>query len=201
MQSSRRIIIGITGATGIIYAVRLLEALRELAVETHLVISRAAEMTIAYECDLTPKQIRHMASACYAAGDVGAAISSGSFKTMGMIVAPCSMRSLAEIASGTTTTLLTRAADVCLKERRRLVLMTRETPLHLGHLRAMAAVTEMGGIIYPPVPAFYAKPLSLGEMVAHTVGRVLGLFDLDPDLPGRWRGGAIARPSSDEGEA
>jgi 4-hydroxy-3-polyprenylbenzoate decarboxylase len=185
---SKRIIIGISGATGVIYAIRLLEVLRELGIETHLVVTRAGEMTAAYEYELPMKQVRALADVNYAIGDVGAAISSGSFKTMGMIVAPCSMRTVAEIASGATSNLLTRAADVCLKERRKLVLLARETPLHAGHLKAMLAVTEHGGIIAPPVPAFYAKPASLLEMVDHTVGRALDLFDLEAGLFKRWEG-------------
>jgi flavin prenyltransferase len=179
-------IVGITGASGVIYGVRLLETLRRLGLETHLVLSKSAEVTLAHETDLKPATVRAMADCVYAPHDIAAPISSGSFKTMGMVVAPCSMRSLAEIASGVTSSLLTRAADVVLKERRRLVLLARETPLHLGHLRAMTAVTEMGGIICPPVPAFYAKPQSLDEMIAHTVGRVLDLFDLEVGTLRRW---------------
>lgn len=143
-------------------------------------------MTCAHESQLKPADIRALADVTYAAGDIGAAIASGSFKTMGMVVAPCSVRSLSEIATGVTSSLLTRAADVVLKERRRLVLMLRETPLHLGHIRAMAAVTEMGAVVYPPVPAFYARPQSLDDMVDHTIGRVLDLFDIDAGLVRRW---------------
>lgn len=183
----RRIIVAISGASGPIYGVRLLQLLRIADVETHLVISKSAEVTIAHELDLTPKAIRALASVHYASQDIAAAISSGSFRTMGMIVAPCSMRSMAEIASGVTTSLLTRAADVVLKERRRLVLMVRETPLHLGHLRAMTQLTEMGAIIAPPVPAFYARPKSIEDMVDHSVGRVLDLFDIDAGVVRRWR--------------
>lgn len=188
MLAPQRTIVGISGATGIVYAIRLLEVLRDLGIETHLVVTKAGEMTAAYESALPIKHIKALADVVYSVGDVGAAISSGSFRTMGMIVAPCSMRSLAEIASGTTSNLLTRAADVCLKERRKLVLMVRETPLHAGHLKAMLAVTEHGGIIAPPVPAFYARPQSLDAMVDHTVGRVLDLFDLDAGLSPRWTG-------------
>jgi 4-hydroxy-3-polyprenylbenzoate decarboxylase len=184
----QRIIVGISGASGVVYGIRLLEILRELEVRTHLVISRAGEMTISAESLLSVRQVRALADEFHPVGDVGAAIASGSFRTLGMVVAPCSMRSLAGIASGATSTLLTRAADVCLKERRRLVLMVRETPLHLGHLRAMAAVTEMGGVIFPPVPAFYTKPTSLDDLIDHTVGRVLDLFGLDAQLGARWRG-------------
>jgi len=188
MTEPKRMIVGISGATGVSYAIRLLEVLRRLGVQTHLVMSRAGEMTAAYECDHPVKAIKALADVVHPIGDVGAAISSGSFRTMGMIVAPCSMRSVAEIATGATSNLLTRAADVCLKERRRLVLLARETPLHAGHLKAMLAVTEHGGIIFPPVPAFYARPASLEDVVDHTVGRVLDLFDLDAGLVDRWAG-------------
>lgn len=193
MNAPQRMIIGISGATGVVYAVRLLETLRSVGIETHLVVTRAGEMTAAYEQELPIKRIRELADVNYAIGDVGAAISSGSFKTMGMIVAPCSMRTVAEIASGATSNLLTRAADVCLKERRRLVLLARETPLHAGHLKAMLAVTEHGGIIAPPVPAFYAKPETLADMVDHTVGRVLDLFDIEVGIFTRWEGDAAER--------
>ncbi len=180
-------VVGVSGATGITYAVRLLHALRQLDVESHLVVTKPGEMTLAYETDLALRDLRAMADVSYAIGDVGAAISSGSFRTMGMVVAPCSMRTVGEVASCATSNLLTRAADVCLKERRRLVMMVREAPLHAGHLRAMLAATEAGAVIFPPVPAFYAKPASLAEMVDHTVGRVLDLFDLDAGQV-RWDG-------------
>jgi 4-hydroxy-3-polyprenylbenzoate decarboxylase len=186
MATPRRIVIGISGATGIVYAVRLLEALRAARIETHLVVSRAGDMTRAYETELAARDLRALADHAYAPSDVGAAISSGSFRTLGMVVAPCSMRSLAEIASGVTSTLLTRAADVTLKERRRLVLLVRETPLHVGHLRSMLAAAECGAIIAPPVPAFYAHPKTLDDIVDHTVGRVLDLFDIETDLAARW---------------
>src|SRR3954471_13668671 len=159
-----RLIVGISGASGAIYGARLLELLQPLPVETHLVMSRSAEMTLALETDLKPADLRTRANVVHAIGDLAAPISSGSFPTMGMIVAPCSIRSMAEIATGATTTLLTRAADVVLKERRRLVLLVRETPLHTGHLRTMTALSEMGAVIAPPVPAFYAKPQNLEEM-------------------------------------
>lgn len=191
MSAPRRLIVGLSGATGVVYAVRLLEVLRDLGVETHFVASKPGELTVAYEHDLPMKSLRALAAVTYAIGDVGAAISSGSFRTMGMVIAPCSMRTLGEIASGATSNLLTRAADVCLKERRRLVLMARETPLHAGHLRNMLAVTEMGGIVFPPVPAFYARPASIDDIVDHTVSRVLDLFDLDAGIAERWDG---ARP-------
>jgi 4-hydroxy-3-polyprenylbenzoate decarboxylase len=181
-----RLAVGISGASGVIYGVRLLESLRKIPVETHLVMSRSAELTLAYETDLKVSEVQALADAVYPVGDLGAALSSGSFRTMGMVIAPCSVRTLGEIAAGTGSTLLTRAADVTLKERRRLVLMVRETPLHLGHLRAMLALTEMGAIIAPPVPAFYARPQSLEEMVDHTLGRVLDLFGLDSGTVRRW---------------
>ncbi|MGO9439033.1 MAG: UbiX family flavin prenyltransferase [Terriglobales bacterium] len=184
----KRVIVGITGATGTIYGVRMLELLRAAGIETHLVVSNAGEMTRAYETNLSKEDLRALADVAYDIHDVGAALSSGSFKTLGMVIAPCSMGTLAEIATGTASSLLTRAADVCLKERRRLVLMARETPLHLTHLRNMVAATEMGAIVCPPVPAFYAKPQTLQDMVDHTVGRVLDLFDLDVPVVKRWGG-------------
>lgn len=181
-----RMVVGISGATGVVYGVRLLEALRRLGVESHLVVSRAGDQTRAYETDLSARGLRDLADVAYGIHDVGAAIASGAFKTLGMVVAPCSVRTLSEIAVGTTGTLLTRAADVTLKERRRLVLLVRETPLHAGHLKSMLAVTESGGIIAPPVPAFYTRPQSLDAMVDQTVGRVLDLFDLDTQAFPRW---------------
>jgi 4-hydroxy-3-polyprenylbenzoate decarboxylase len=181
-----RLVVGISGASGAIYGARLLELLRPLPVETHLVVSRAAEMTLALETDLKPAAVRARADFVHAIGDMAAPISSGSFKTIGMVVAPCSIRSMSEIASGVTTTLLTRAADVVLKERRRLVLLVRETPLHTGHLRTMTALSEMGAVIAPPVPAFYAKPLTIAQMVDQTLGRVLDLFGLDSGTVRRW---------------
>ena len=181
-----RLIVGISGASGAIYGARLLELLRPLPVETHLVISRAAEVTLALETELKPAAVRARADVVHAAGDMAAPISSGSFRTIGMVVAPCSIRSMAEIASGVTTTLLTRAADVVLKERRRLVLMVRETPLHTGHLRTLTALSEMGAIIAPPVPAFYAKPATITEMIDQTLGRILDLFGLDTGTVRRW---------------
>jgi 4-hydroxy-3-polyprenylbenzoate decarboxylase len=181
-----RLIVGISGASGVVYGIRMLEALLGLPVESHLVMSKSAEMTIAYETDLKPADVKAMANVSYPVGDIGAAISSGSFRTMGMVVAPCSVRSLSEIASGVTSTLLTRAADVTLKERRRLVLMLRETPLHAGHLRTMLQATEMGAIVAPPVPAFYTRPDSVDAIVEQTVGRVLDLFGIDSGLPKRW---------------
>ena len=181
-----RLIVGISGASGVAYGARLLTLLRDLPVETHLVVSRAAEMTLALETDLKPADLRARADIVHAIGDMAAPISSGSFQTLGMIIAPCSIRSMSEIATGVTTTLLTRAADVVLKERRRLVLAVRETPLHTGHLRTMTALSEMGAIIAPPVPALYAKPQSLDEMIDHTLGRLLDLFGLDSGTVRRW---------------
>lgn len=183
----RRMIVGMTGASGIVYGIRLLEVMRDLGVETHLVMSKAAEMTLGYESELKAAEVRALASVSHPVGDVGASISSGSFFTDGMIIAPCTIRSMSEIATGVTTTLLTRAADVVLKERRRLVLAVRETPLHLGHLRTMTQLAEMGAIIAPPVPAFYSKPRSLEDMVDHTVGRLLDLVGIETDLIRRWK--------------
>lgn len=189
----RRMIVGISGATGIVFGVRLLELLRKLDVETHLVVSSAAEMTREYETDLAASDLRALASVVHKIGDVGASIASGSFRTMGMIVAPCSARTVADIAYGTTSNLLTRAADVVLKERRRLVLLVRETPLSLVHLRAMVAATEAGAIVMPPVPAFYTKPESVADVVDHIAGRALDLFDLDAGVVARWDGRAKPR--------
>jgi len=186
MAKSKRLIVGISGASGIIYGVRVLESLRGSDVETHLVMSRSAEVTLAYEMGMKLAEVHALADIVHPIQDIGASISSGSFKTEGMIVAPCSVKSMSEIAAGTTGTLLTRAADVVLKERRRLVLMVRETPLHMGHLRAMANVSEMGAIVMPPVPAFYHRPKTIDDIVNQTVGRALDLFGLDPGLVKRW---------------
>ncbi|HEV7320566.1 MAG TPA: UbiX family flavin prenyltransferase [Ensifer sp.] len=188
MTHPKRMIVGISGASGVVYGKRILELLRDLEIETHLIMSRAACITLAAEATFSRQDLEALATTTHSNKDIGAVCSSGSYKTLGMIVAPCSVKTLAEIATGTTDNLISRAADVVLKERRRLVLMLRETPLHLGHIRNMAQVTEMGGIIYPPVPAFYAKPQSIEDMVDHTVGRVLDLFDLDPGVVRRWRG-------------
>jgi len=185
MERLQRLIVGISGASGITYAVRTLELLRLLDVETHLIISQAGDRTRAEETELSAEQVRSLADVSYNFRDVGAAIASGSFRTDGMIVVPCSMHTLSEIAHANASNLLTRAADVCLKERRRLVLMTRETPLHIGHLRNMLAVTEAGAIVMPPVPAFYLKPRTIDEIVHHTVARMLDLFGLDAAFA-RW---------------
>jgi 4-hydroxy-3-polyprenylbenzoate decarboxylase len=182
----RRLIVGISGASGVMYGVRLLQLLRNAGVETHLVMSKTAEITFAYETTLKIADVKALAHTHHPIDDMAAAISSGSFRTAGMIIAPCSMRSMSEIATGVTTTLLTRAADVTLKERRRLLLMVRESPLHTGHLRTMTALSEIGAIIAPPVPAFYAKPDTLEDMVDHTVGRALDLFDIDVGVVNRW---------------
>jgi 4-hydroxy-3-polyprenylbenzoate decarboxylase len=187
MTQKPRLIIGITGSSGIIYGIRLLQTLKKMDVETHLVISKAGQLTRSYESQLSASELRALADVYHQCSDISASIASGSFKTMGMIVAPCSMNTLAEIAHGLSSTLLTRAADVVLKERRRLVLIPRETPLHLGHLNNMVQVTQMGGIIYPPVPAFYHQPKTIDELVDDTVGRVLDLFDLDSGLVKRWK--------------
>jgi 4-hydroxy-3-polyprenylbenzoate decarboxylase len=197
MGDKPRLLVGISGASGVVYGVRLLEILRPLPVETHLVMTKAAEVALAHETTLKVAEVQALAHYCHAVGDMAAPPSSGSFRTLGMIVAPCSIRSMSEIAVGTTTTLLTRAADVVLKERRRLVLMVRETPLHLGHLRSMAALSEMGAIVAPPVPAFYASPATLEDMVDHTLGRILDLFDLEAPGLRRWGeppGGDKLRP-------
>jgi 4-hydroxy-3-polyprenylbenzoate decarboxylase len=199
-MAPRRLVIGISGASGAIYGVRLLQLLRGADVETHLVVSRSAEITLAHETGCKLADLRALAHTHYANTDIGAAISSGSYPTLGMIVAPCSMRSLSEIATGTTSSLLTRAADVVLKERRRLVLMVRETPLHTGHLRSMVAASEIGAVIAPPVPAFYARPASLDEMVNHTLGRVLDLFGIEVGTVRRWRDEAAHDPLSGPGK-
>ncbi len=178
-----------SGASGVVYGIRLLQLLRDLSIETHLVMSRSAEITVAHETDFKIAAVQALATRVYAQHDIGAAISSGSFRTRGMIVVPCSMRSMSEISTGVTSTLLTRAADVVLKERRRLVLMVRETPLHTGHLRTMTQLSEMGAIIAPPVPAFYTRPTSLDDMIDHTVGRVLDLFDIESGMVRRWKQG------------
>lgn len=182
-----RLIVGISGASGAIYGIRLLEALSDLSVETHLILTKPAKVTIAYETDIKVQKIIDCADHYHDDEDIAAALASGSFRTEGMIVAPCSMRSAAEIAHGTTATLLTRAADVILKERRKLVLMVRETPLHLGHLRTLTQLAEMGAIVAPPMPAFYARPETVSDLVDHAVGRVLDLFGLETGAVKRWK--------------
>jgi flavin prenyltransferase len=182
---TNRIIVGISGASGIIYGVRTLELLRDLGIETHLVVSQGGDRTRCEEIELTGQQLRSLATVSYSINDIGAAIASGSFRTAGMIVAPCSMKTLSEIACSSASNLLTRAADVCLKERRRVVLLVRETPLHAGHLQNMLSATNAGAIAMPPVPAFYLRPKSIDELVHHTVAHLLNLFDLDVALS-RW---------------
>ncbi|WP_374470806.1 UbiX family flavin prenyltransferase [Phenylobacterium sp.] len=181
-----RLVVGLSGASGIVYGLRVLDACRELGVESHLVVSKSAALTLSQETDLSLAEAQGRASVVYKASDVGAAIASGSFPTLGMIVAPCSVRTMSEIATGVTSSLLTRAADVVLKERRPLVLMVRETPLHLGHLRTMVRLAEMGAVIAPPMPAFYARPASLEEMIDQSVGRALDLFGLSWSPVKRW---------------
>ena len=186
MTADARLIVGISGASGVVYGLRLLEVLKTLPVETHLVMTKAAEMTLAYETDLKAAQVRALADVTYPIADVGAAIASGSYRTLGMVVAPCSVRSMSEMATGVTSNLLTRAADVVLKERGRLVLMLRETPLHSGHLRNLLDLSEMGAVIAPPVPAFYTRPQSVDDIVDQSVGRVLDLFGLESSKVTRW---------------
>src|ERR1700760_504496 len=187
-KEKERVVLGISGASGVAYGIRLLTALRELGLESHLVMTKAAEMTIALETDLKPKAVAKLADKAYAVGDIGAAIASGTYKTRGMIVAPCSVRSWSEIATGVTTNLLTRAADVTLKEKRPLVLTVRETPLHVGHLRTLAQLAEMGAIILPPVPAFYDEPHKISDFVDQIVGRALDLVGYDWPAQKRWNG-------------
>lgn len=187
-SADRRLIVGISGASGAIYGVRALEMLQAQGIATHLVISKSAQLTLFHELGLRPADLEAKVTVLHHVNDIGASISSGSFRTEGMLIAPCSVRSMAEIATGITSSLLTRAADVTLKERRRLVLMLRETPLHLGHIRSMAAVTEAGAIVMPPVPALYTKPTSLDEVITHSVARALDLFDIDTKAIPRWSG-------------
>lgn len=185
--AARPLVVGITGASGVAYGIRALEVLKQAGVETHLVLSKAAELTMTCETELKPADVRAKASVWYSAGDIGAAVSSGSFRTMGMLIVPCSVRTMSEIASGVTGTLMSRAADVVLKERRRLVLGVRETPLHSGHLRTLLQLSDMGAVIAPLVPAFYSRPRSLEDIVDHTVGRLLDLFEIETDIVRRWK--------------
>lgn len=194
-QQPKRLIVGISGASGAVYGIRLLELLKDTDIETHLIMSRSAQVTLAFETDFKVADVEALADVVHPNQDIGAACSSGSFKTMGMVIAPCSIKTMSEIATGTTANLLSRSADVALKERRRVVLLLRETPLHIGHIRTMAAVTEAGAIVYPPVPAFYSRPATLAEMVDHTLGRVLDLFDIDLGVVKRWTG-EKGRPKS-----
>ena len=181
-----RLIIGISGASGVQYGVRALELLKALPIETHLVMSKSAELTVHHELDRSVEEIRSLADVYHPVRNVGASVASGSFQTRGMLLAPCSIRTMGEIASGVTSSLLTRSADVVLKERRRLVLMVRETPLHLGHLRNMVSVPDMGAIVSPPLPAFYTKPDSIDAMVTQSVARALDLFDITLSETIRW---------------
>ena len=191
MAEPKRLIVGLSGASGVIYGVRALELLKGSGVETHLVMSRSAEVTLAYETKLKVRDVQALADVVHPIHDIAASISSGSFKTLGMLVSPCSIRTLSEIATGVTSTLLTRAADVVLKERRPLVLMLRETPLHTGHLRTMTALSEMGAIIAPPIPAFYFGPKTLDDIINQSIGRALDLFGIELGIVRRWgEGGA-----------
>ncbi len=187
MSSSRRLIIGISGASGIVYGIRLLQLLKKLDFETHLVMSKAAVLTASFESDMEIKSLRDLASVHHSNSDLAAAISSGSFRTEGMVIVPCSIRAMSEIATGVTSSLLTRSADVVLKERRKLVLAVRETPLHTGHLRTLTTLSEIGAIIAPLVPAFYNRPKTLDDIIDHSVGRLLDLFDIDIGIVKRWR--------------
>ncbi len=187
-MTSKSLIIGITSASGTAYGIRMLEILKECGLETHLVMSKASVITLATETDKTPLDLQNLATHYYQAHDIAAPIASGSFKNSGMIIAPCSIRTMSEIATGVTSSLLTRAADVTLKESRKLVMMVRETPLHTGHLRTMTCLAEMGVIIAPPVPAFYNRPQTLDDIINHSVGRVLDLFDIDTGSVKRWTG-------------
>jgi flavin prenyltransferase len=181
------LIVGISGASGAIYGIRLLEVLREIQIPAHLIVSKSAVQTLKEEAGTSIEAVRKLAAGIYSNSDIGAAVSSGSFRTHGMIIAPCSIRTLSDIAYGGTDNLLSRAADVQLKERRRVVLMVRETPLHAGHLRSMMAATENGAIVMPPVPAFYHLPKTIDDIVNQTVGRALDLFDIDAKIVKRWR--------------
>jgi len=186
--SPQKLIVGISGASGIVYGIEALKALGCLGIETHLVVTQSAKVTLSQETAMKYAELTQLADYHYLNGDIGAAIASGSFQTLGMLIAPCSIRTLSEIATGVTSSLLSRAADVVLKERRRLVLMVRETPLHAGHLESMLKVTNMGAIVNPPVPAFYTAPQSLDDMVRQSVGRVLDLFGLESGMVSRWEG-------------
>jgi 4-hydroxy-3-polyprenylbenzoate decarboxylase len=188
-KSPRRLVVAISGASGTIYGIRLLETLKKTDIETHLVMSKSAEMTLVYETDYKPKDIKALASVVHPAADIGASISSGSFATMGMIIVPCSIRTMSEIATGVTSSLVSRAADVVLKEKRRLVLAVRETPLHGGHLRTLVTLSDIGAVIAPIVPAFYNKPKTLDDIINHTVGRLLDLFGIETQTVTRGEGG------------
>ncbi|MFK7977350.1 MAG: UbiX family flavin prenyltransferase [Halioglobus sp.] len=185
---SKPIIIGISGASGIVYGLRALQLLKDNGVPTHLVMSKSARLTLQYEMDMAAADLEALATQVHSPGNIGASIASGSFPTAGMLIAPCSVRTMSEIATGVTSTLLTRAADVVLKEQRKLVLMIRETPLHTGHLRTMTSLSEMGAVIAPPVPAFYSRPETIDDIVTQSVGRALDIFDIHLDSVHRWQG-------------
>jgi 4-hydroxy-3-polyprenylbenzoate decarboxylase len=193
-ESPKRLIVGISGASGVVYGITALKMLKHLGIESHLVVSKSAILTLTHETDMKYADLCALADVHYQNSDIGAAIASGSFRTMGMLIAPCSIRSLSEIATGVTSSLLSRAADVVLKERRRLVLMVRETPLHAGHLQSMLNVTNIGAIVVPPVPAFYTRPRSLDDVVQQSVGRALDLFGLDYAIK-RWGENLSTRPA------
>ena len=188
-KTPRRLVIALTGASGPIYGIRMLEMLKKTDIETHLVMSKSAEMTLVYETKYKPKDVKALASVVHPAADIGASISSGSFQTMGMVIVPCSIRTMSEIATGVTSSLVSRAAEVVLKENRRLVLAVRETPLHVGHLRTLTTLAEIGAVVAPIVPAFYNKPKTIDDIINHTVGRLLDLFGIDTKLVKRWEGG------------
>lgn len=195
MSTPKRLIVAMTGASGSLYCVKLLQILKTLDIETHLIMSKSAEITLSSETNLTAREVKELASEVHPSNNIAASIASGSFKTMGMIVSPCTVKTMSEIATGVTSNLISRAADVILKERRKLVLMVRETPLHTGHLRTMTQLSEMGAIIAPPVPAFYTRPSTLDDIVGQSVCRVLDLFDLDAEGTIRW-GEDVGRVSS-----
>ena len=187
-RSPRRLVVGISGASGVIYGVRALQFLQATDIETHLVMSKSAELALAYEMDLKSGDVQALASVVHANANVGASIASGSFRTMGMLVLPCSIKTMSEIAGGVTGSLMSRAADVVLKDRRRLVLGLRETPLHGGHLRNLALLSDIGAIVAPLVPAFYGRPKTIDDIIDHSVGRLLDLFDIDTGRVSRWQG-------------
>ncbi|WP_369058561.1 UbiX family flavin prenyltransferase [Caulobacter sp. 73W] len=198
-EGRMRLVVGISGASGVVYGLRALDACREMGVESHLILSKSAVLTLSQETGLSPADVNARADVVHRVSDIGASIASGSFQTLGMIIAPCSVRTMSEIATGVTSSLLTRAADVTLKERRNLVLMVRETPLHLGHLRTLTKLAEMGAVIAPPLPAFYAKPKTIEEMVDQSVGRALDLFGVSWEPVKRW--GEDLSPVIGSGEA
>ncbi len=188
-SAERRIVVGISGSSGVIYGVRVVQALRKYSdAKLHLIVSAAAEETMRIETDCKPEEVKALADVVHQPQDLAAPLASGSFKTLGMVVAPCSMKTLSEIAYSDSNNLIVRAADVCLKERRKLVVVPRETPLHRGHLELMLRITDLGGVILPPIPAFYHRPRSMDDLVNHTVGKILDQFDIEHDLFRRWTG-------------